>query len=609
MSQTVLALTILFGIGNIYFFIEIMRMRRNRMINFDLYQSNFSIMGKLFILYAFIVSLVFIANCLLNELGSLILAVLIGGNLVVLLSQIIITIYYSLKKDLVSIINKIRQIERNRFFFLLIINLCFFVSFLIYRSSEWVIQTFGDVNIEQLLFQANNLEGSDTTLVLSFFRGPFLTTLFAQIFFYPICLIFCVISFQNKALKFITQFFTVLVIGTFFIFLGIKEIGYQKFVSYFSKSDFIQVNYVDAAQTNISFPDQKRNLIYIFVESLETTYSSKSDGGFETNNLIQPLTDILNEDAINFSNSDRIGGALQLPGMEYTAGAIVAQTSGLPIKTTEADANLFGTSSEYVNGEKRFLPGLTSIGEILEENGYKNEFIMGSDANFGGRKSYLSAHGNYEILDYYEAKKRGLIPEDYSVWWGFEDTKLFDFAKMELNTLSSSNQPFNLTLLTADMHAPDGLLYSDTTNIEDNQYKSVIAHSANMIAEFIRWCQEQPWYENTTIVLSGDHLTMAQSYSQSISENYQRTIFNLFINTNNDSIDSTIYQNRQFSNVDIFPTVIASLGGEIDGEKLGLGVNLFSDEKTLIEKYSYEFVDDELRKKSKFYKNKISNDS
>ena len=39
-------------------------------------------------------------------------------------------------------------------------------------------------------------------------------------------------------------------------------------------------------------------------------------------------------------------------------------------------------------------------------------------------------------------------------------------------------------------------------------------------------------------------------------------------------------------------------GVKIEGNKLGLGVNLFSEEKTLIEKLGYEYMQEELAKKS-----------
>ena len=58
--------------------------------------------------------------------------------------------------------------------------------------------------------------------------------------------------------------------------------------------------------------------------------------------------------------------------------------------------------------------------------------MMGSSASFGGRDTYFTEHGNYEMLDYTYARQNGLIPYNYHVWWGYEDQKLFAFAKDEI---------------------------------------------------------------------------------------------------------------------------------------------------------------------------------
>ena len=60
-----------------------------------------------------------------------------------------------------------------------------------------------------------------------------------------------------------------------------------------------------------------------------------------------------------------------------------------------------------------------------------------------------------------------------------------------------------------------------------------------------------------------------------------------------------------FTTLDMFPSTLAALGVKIDGERLGLGVNLFSDEQTLAEKYGYEYMFDELNKMSSFYNREL----
>ena len=54
--------------------------------------------------------------------------------------------------------------------------------------------------------------------------------------------------------------------------------------------------------------------------------------------------------------------------------------------------------------------------------------------------------------------------------------------------------------------------------------------------------------------------------------------------------------NREFNTMDMFPTTLASLGVNIEGNYLGLGVNLFSDQPTISEQYGRDMVNKELQR-------------
>ena len=75
----------------------------------------------------------------------------------------------------------------------------------------------------------------------------------------------------------------------------------------------------------------------------------------------------------------------------------------------------------------------------------------------------------------------------------------------------------------------------------------------------------------------------------------------------NPLVDTNNYKNRLFTSLDTYPTVISAIGGEIEGNKLGLGVNLFSMKKTLAERddFDFDYINEEIVKKSDFYNEKI----
>lgn len=359
------------------------------------------------------------------------------------------------------------------------------------------------------------------------------------------------------------------------------------------KSDFIEKNYANPSNVRITFPKQKRNLIYIYLESMEVTFADEASGGAFPENAIPELTALASENVDFSGNSGKMTGAVSMNDTNWTVAAMFAQTSGLPLKIP-VDQN----EMVYFN---KFFPGVTSLGDILESNGYNNVLMIGSNAEFGGRKNYFTQHGNYEIDDYLWAKEEGLIPEDYKVWWGYEDTKLFRYARNKLNNLSKTDEPFNLTILTADTHFEDGHKCPRCPgNFEDNRYADIMNCSSIQVNEFVKWCEKQPWYENTTIVISGDHPTMDKNFCDDVREDYQRKVYTTIINPAVQVEDPD--RVREFSTFDHFPTTLAALGCEIDGNRLGLGTNLFSSEDTLLEKYGYEDFNRELKYRSDFMK-------
>ena len=345
-----------------------------------------------------------------------------------------------------------------------------------------------------------------------------------------------------------------------------------------TESAFIEDHYMDPNHTALTFPGEKRNLIYIFLESMETTFGETDAGGPIYDDFIPELTRLAREN-VNFSNDSGVGGALSFSGTTWTAAAMVTQTSGLNVQVP-LDANYFG-------GEKGYMPGVVSIGEILEAQGYKQTLLVGSDAGFGSRDAYFTEHGNYNIVDMNTLKERGWLPRDYQVWWGFEDAKLFAAAKLELSALAAQGGPFNFTMLTCDTHFPDGYHCQECRDEYPEQYPTVARCSSRMVYDFIRWVQEQPFYENTTIVISGDHLTMDPDFMQDVDETYQRTVYNCIINP---AVEPLNEKNREFGTFDLFPTTLAAMGVQIQGDRLGLGTNLFSDKPTLCEMYGFEVL-------------------
>ena len=465
------------------------------------------------------------------------------------------------------------------------------LSVLLALSVRGMFATWTNLSMDELVYHLTApLDGTNTDMIWDYVRVCAVPTILV-IFF----LILILIAWRKKEkvhlfrgiINLVALVGIIVMLGYTWTELGVGD--YLKDQN--TESKFIEDEYVDPTDVEVVFPEQKRNLIYIFLESMETTYSDVDDGGAFDENVIPELTEIAqtNED---FSGADpKLNGGYSLAGTTWTMGAMFAQTSGLPLNIS--------ISANDMDTQDSFFPGVTTLGDILSDAGYTQTLLIGSEAQFGGRKLYFQEHGNYEMEDYSYAIENGLIPSDYKVWWGYEDQKLFEFAKEKLLQLSQGDEPFNLTMLTVDTHFEDGYVCEQCPTEYDTQYSNVMACSSRQVGEFLKWIQQQDFYENTTIVISGDHPTMDSDYCAEIDQegNYDRRVFTAYINAAAYAQDQ---QERTYSTFDNFPTTLAALGVQIDGDRLGLGTNLFSGTKTLLEEFGNSKVNAELKKKSEF---------
>ena len=383
-------------------------------------------------------------------------------------------------------------------------------------------------------------------------------------------------------------------------------------------SGFIDEHYVEPSSVTITFPEKKRNLIYIYLESVENTFADVESGGAFSENLIPNLTRLSLEHE-NFGDRNALNGAVVLKNTTWTMGAMFAQSTALPL--------LLPIDGNAMFSQDTFFPELIGIGDLLKDAGYRNMLLLGSHAMFAGREIFYQDHGEYRMLDYDYSIVYEEIPKDYYVWWGYEDAKLFTFAKKHLQKAAKSEEPFNLTMLTVDTHYEDGYLCEDCEPLhEENPYADVYQCSDRKVGAFIEWVQKQDFYENTTIVLVGDHLTMDKDFCENIASEYERKVYVSVINSvfedasKGDAVDANeafgYMENkadedgilsetehgengfRYYSTMDMFPTTLAALGVKIEGDRLGLGTNLYSDKPTLLELYGVEDLNVKMEQKS-----------
>lgn len=340
-------------------------------------------------------------------------------------------------------------------------------------------------------------------------------------------------------------------------------------------SNFYEENY-RVESSDLPRSTQKRNLIVIFVESLES-------------NFLIPNLRVLANQSVNFSTTQSFGGHKQVGATSWTIAGIVGYMCGIPLNSPSIIA-------------KSFLPNAECVSDSLTKMGYNQVMIMGSNDDFAARGAFLKSH-NIKSKDVKYYKNIGALPSDYAHSWGFSDSKLFEFAKDELKNLADSADNFALYLLTNNTHSPDFFIESTCGAIESN-YQNAINCVDLLIGEFIAWIRTQDFYENTTILIVGDHLMNTNLPLPRES----RKIYNAFINPRfcdlrtksanqkMDCHDSTrcaksrnddLTKSRNLSHFDFAPLILDSLG--ICTKSFGLGRNPLLGQ-TLLESNGVDFA-------------------
>ena len=507
--------------------------------------------------------------------------------------------------------------QERRFFSKWILPLLIFLllgfSFFLYFSLQYLLGNWEELTVEEILYHIKSpMGGASESLVRIFILSVLLPALGISLF-----LIFLYILLQSKNFEGILSLkskghFLSFHLPRFFnwkkVYLGFcfflalfffsltlidawDSISLGSYLSsQLHSSKFIEENYVDPKGIELHFPEKKRNLIYIYMESTELTFMDKAHGGAFPDNLLPEMT-ALSKEGEDFSGAgESRNGGIALPGATWTMGAIFAQSTGLPLKIS--------IEQNSMDSQKAFFPSVTAIQDILKEEDYTQKFLLGSVGYFGGRELYMKDHGDVKVEDFSYWKRKNKFPKDYWVNWGFEDEKLYSYAREELSNLAKEDKPFNLTLLTVDTHFPDGYVCRlCQNNYPDNQYANVYRCASRQVTDFVNWIKKQDFYENTTIVISGDHPTMDRDFCDHVPKSYQRKVYTVFLNA---AAKRKERNKREYATFDYFPTTLAAMGVEIPGNRLGLGTDLFSGESTLTEKFGKKEEKKELEERSDF---------
>ena len=508
--------------------------------------------------------------------------------------------------------------------FLNVFNVLFFYFFVTFLSVlSYTKNTFGDVSLPQLLFftiyrDATGVENSLVyDVVFYMFIKPFLLTL---VLFFVLKKVFKGKNLFGKQchlllLSFLLLLFSWLIFVKFLHFLYVKEFIWLCWIFYgicfiniwrngtplnvfimlacfiplilyniiskgsylissclnYGKTNFYEQNYQNVDDFKIK-KEERRNVILVFTESFENKFSK-----YAKNDVYLKVND---EDAVKFSNLEE--GYSQ----NWTQGALFSAFTGVHIhylsdvfrykinnfkffknnRVLMATNNL-GSKFDF------YTPNITYLGDVAKYNDYNNIFVQGGALYFSGTDKFLFNHGFdrnnvYEYKDFENTKEYEVV----KYWWGVPDYLVFEKFKEKISKIDKNN-PFLAVMFTLDLHRGDNPFYP---SVEEQSFVTI-----KNINNFIEWFKKQNFYENTTLIIVADHKRMGQGVQPG------GDLYNAFFNLPK-RLENKLNINRSFNQIDLFPTILDMRGVNLVDGKAGVGVSLFSKNKTLAEKYSYD---------------------
>ena len=143
---------------------------------------------------------------------------------------------------------------------------------------------------------------------------------------------------------------------------------------------------------------------------------------------------------------------------------------------------------------------LPMFNKKLKDLGYSTSFYYGGDMNFGNMNTYMMQGEVDHIVDGDIFKSK-----DWNSKWGAHDDVLFTKFKTDLT--GYLEEPFFKTIFTLSSHEPFEIpvTYKYGKKSNESKFLSSLAYTDDALGDFIEHAKKQPWWDNTLIVITGDH--------------------------------------------------------------------------------------------------------
>ncbi|RBP02637.1 LTA synthase family protein [Rossellomorea aquimaris] len=226
-----------------------------------------------------------------------------------------------------------------------------------------------------------------------------------------------------------------------------------------------------------------------------------------------------------------------------------------------------------------------SMTEKLGENGYYTTTMHANNKSFWNRDIMYDSLGYerfYSIPDYE-------VTEENSVNWGMKDIPFFE---QSVEHMKEMPQPFSTKMITLTNHYPftldeeDKLIDPYTSNDGTvNRYFQTVRYMDEAVKNFITDLKESGLYENSVIVMYGDHYGISENHNKAMSQYLGKEVTPV-VSTQLQEVPLIIHVPGQdgktiskvSGQIDLKPTILHLLGIDTK-EDIQFGSDMFSSQK------------------------------
>lgn len=305
-----------------------------------------------------------------------------------------------------------------------------------------------------------------------------------------------------------------------------------------------------------------KNLIMVSVESTQS---------FVLNNEVnsQEITPFLNDfakESLNYTNFYHQTGQGKTSDAEF-----ITENSLYPLSR---GAVFFTHSGNEFN----------SMAEKLAENGYYTNAMHANNKSFWNRDIMYDSIGYERFYDEEDYE----ITEDNSVNWGMKDIPFFE---QSVGLMKEMPKPFYSKMITLTNHHP--FYYDEEDKMIDeynsnsgtlNRYFVTVRYTDESLKRFVEELKASGLYENSVIVLYGDHYGISENHNEAMSQYLGKEV-TPFVSAQLQKVPFMIHipgvDGREISTVggmvDVRPTLLHLFGIDTKGD-IQFGQDLNSED-------------------------------